>query len=380
MQRMMLGWGGWMATFAALCGASLSCSGASGAMGQADADGGVPVVVKPVLETEPVPNDPDDPAIWISPTDPSRSLILATDKQELTGGLYIFGLDGRTRQVIAPLDRPNNVDVEYGVRLGDETFDIAVLTERMQHRLRIFAIPSDGGALRDLAPEGLTVLEGEAGEASEPMGIAIYKRPADHATFLIVSPKTGPTVGYLWQYRLEADGNGGGPRAVLVRRFGSFSGLGPSADEAGEIEAVVVDDRRGYVYYSDEQFGIRKWHADPDATDADVEIAVLGRSGYTGDREGLAIYERPGDAGFLVSSDQIDGGSRLQLYRRGPAEPETATAIVETAADATDGLEATAHPLPGFPAGLLVTMNSSARTFQLYSWEDVLAALHPDGS
>jgi len=143
---------------------------------------------------------------------------------------------------------------------------------------------------------------------------------------------------------------------------------------------VVVDDRRGYVYYSDEQFGIRKWHADPDATDADVEIAVLGRSGYTGDREGLAIYERPGDAGFLVSSDQIDGGSRLQLYRRGPAEPETATAIVETAADATDGLEATAHPLPGFPAGLLVTMNSSARTFQLYSWEDVLAALHPDGS
>ena len=122
----------------------------------------VPVhVVKPALETAPVANDPDDPAIWISAANPSRSLILGTDKEEEKGGLYVFDLDGTVRQVIAPMDRPNNVDVEYDFRLGNDTIDIAVFTERMRKRLRVFAIPPDGGALRDLAPAGLPVLEGQ---------------------------------------------------------------------------------------------------------------------------------------------------------------------------------------------------------------------------
>ena len=38
--------------------------------------------------------------------------------------------------------------------------------------------------------------------------------------------------------------------------------------------------------YSDERFGIRKWHADPNHPDAAKELAVLGRDGYQGDREG----------------------------------------------------------------------------------------------
>ena len=50
--------------------------------------------VRPAGQTAAVPHDPDDPAIWIHPTDPARSLILGTDKIESTGGLYVFGLDG----------------------------------------------------------------------------------------------------------------------------------------------------------------------------------------------------------------------------------------------------------------------------------------------
>ena len=78
---------------------------------------------------------------------------------------------------------------------------------------------------------------------------------------------------------------------------------------------MVVDDELGYVYYSDERFGIRKWQADPDHADAARELAVFGTDGYAGDREGLAIYapERTpsvnggGPSGFLVSSDQVEG-------------------------------------------------------------------------
>jgi hypothetical protein len=58
--------------------------------------------------TAPVPNDPDDPAIWVNDANPGGSLIIGTDKQEGVGGLYVFGLDGRLRQAITPMDRPNN--------------------------------------------------------------------------------------------------------------------------------------------------------------------------------------------------------------------------------------------------------------------------------
>src|SRR5262245_11477549 len=231
----------------------------------------------PVRQTAPVPNDPDDPAIWIHPTDPSNSLIFGTDKMPGTGGLYVFGIDGKLRHSFAPLDRPNNVDVAYGLRVGNGTTDIAVVTERLKHRLRVFGISSTSGDVRDLAPEGLPILEGQQGQAAEPMGIALYERPRDGAVFAIVAPKTGGNENYLWQYQLTSDGTT--IKARFVRRFGSFSRIGPTPEEIGEIEAVTVDDALGFVYYADERFGIRKWHADPDHPDAAKEIAVLGRTG-----------------------------------------------------------------------------------------------------
>ncbi|MGH9203397.1 MAG: phytase [Vicinamibacterales bacterium] len=333
--------------------------------------------ISPVRATATVPNDPDDPAIWLPASDPSKALILTTDKMAGTGGLYVFGLDGALRHRIGPLDRPNNVDVEYGARIGGELVDIAVVTERKQNRLRVFTIAADGSAIRDVAPRGVPVLQGQMGEAGEPMGIALYKRPSDGAVFAIVSPKTGGTSNYLWQYRLEEQQ--GGVTGRLVRRFGAFSRRGPMAGEIGEIEALVVDDPLGYVYYSDERFGIRKWHADPDHADAATELAVLGRGAYQGDREGLAIYQRADGGGFLVSSDQMPGATRLMIYSRTgqPGRPHDQPLIraVSTQADSTDGLDVTATVLPGFPDGLLVMMNSGPRNFLMYSWSSVAARL-----
>ena len=79
-----------------------------------------------------------------------------------------------------------------------------------------------------------------------------------------------------------------------------------------------------------------------------------------------------------MSSDQVEGGSRLHLYRRegAPGKPHAhaVVAVVQTIADETDGLDVTLAPLPGFPGGLLVMMNSAARNFQLYTWDTVAAA------
>lgn len=319
---------------------------------------------KPALRTEAVAGDADDPAIWINPRDPTRSVIVGTDKRD--GALYVFSFDGRVVQKIDGLKRPNNVDIESGLLVGGRRVDVAVATEREAQRLRIWAI--ENGRLREIGhPERTRVFEGQAGDRAQPMGIALYRRPRDGAIFAIVSRKAGPTEGYLWQYRLLADANG---MVFLrkVREFGRFSGH-------GEIEAVTVDDELGYVYYADENHSIRKYYADPDHPEADVELAVFGVTGYEGDREGLAIYPTGSRRGYIVSVDQRLGDSVVYLYpregtERSPHTHEPALAQIHSSADETDGLEVTAQPIGArFPRGALVMMNSKGRNFLLYRWQ-----------
>jgi 3-phytase len=344
----------------AIAALAASCSGSGRATSPA---------IEPVLATAAVANDADDPAIWIDAADPERSLIVATNKAAAPdGGLYVFGLDGAIRQIVTPLDRPNNVDVEYGLMTPAGPIDIAVTTERLRSQLRVYRIdehglvPVDGG--------GIKVLDGETSERAMPMGISLYRRPGDGAIFAIVAPKAGGTTNYLAEYRLTFDAAAGVVRGSLVRRFGNFSGT-------GEIEAVAVDDALGYVYYADEEYAIRKWSADPDHPDAGRELAVFGRDGFTRQREGIAIVVRADGTGVIVCNDQMPGGSALHLYRREgqPGQPhahDPAVTVVSTASDSTDGIDATSTSLgPTFRGGLLVMMNSRGQNFQFYD----LAAL-----
>lgn len=373
----MHGFHAFVAGAVVLCALTASCAAPSHDRVERQAPEVRPTAaLAPTGATASVRYDADDPAIWVNAAAPASSLILGTDKREQDGALYAFRLDGSIAQTIGPLDRPNNVDVEYDVELGAWRGDIAVVTERRQRRLRMFAIGTDG-TLSDIAPNGLPVLAGETGEAAEPMGIGLYRRPRDGALFAIVAPKTGPQHGYLAQYRLTTSANGG-PIARLVRRFGTFSAVGPEPGTPGEIEAVVVDDQLGYVYYSDERCCLRKYRADPDHAEAARELARLGEEGYDGDREGLALVPGSDGNGYLVSVDQVPGQTRLLVYARagsaGNPHEHPLLARVVTSADATDGLDITGRALPGFDGGLLVAMNSGPRNFLLYRLTDILKA------
>ncbi|MFN3683813.1 MAG: phytase [Fimbriimonadaceae bacterium] len=328
--------------------------------------GQAPVLDVPVrLRLDPVQEDADDAAIWVHPTNPGLSLLIGNDKTAApVGGLHVYGLDGRVRQKLLGIDRPNNVDVEYGLRLQGRPVDVAVATERLQRRLRIFAIEPKTRTLRDVS--GKTgVFEGEQGERGAPMGIGLFRRPRDGAIFAFVSPKEGPTDGYLGVYRLQP--SGGKVDCVPVARVGRFSG-------EGEIEAIVVDDAAGVVFYADEGHSIRKIAADPDSPEFGRQLAEFGHRFYQGDREGLAVYDLGGGRGYLLSSNQIKGGSEVLVYDR--RSPHALLARLRLGADDTDGLDCTSRPLPGFPRGLLAVMNSEGRNYLVADFGEILQRLN----
>lgn len=308
----------------------------------------------PTVVTQPTPHDTDDPAIWIHPTDATKSVIIGTDK-DTDGGLYLYDLKGTILKKSITLKRPNNVDIAYGLKIGNSTVDIAVATERETNKIRIFSMPN----LEPIDNGGIDVFAGEL--ERDPMGIALYTRPSDSAIFAIVGRKTGPSGTYLWQYQLKVAINGT-VTADLVRKFGNFSGK-------KEIEAIAVDNELGFVYCADETVGIRKYYADPAKND-NTELAFFGQKDFTSDHEGIAIYKNSATTGYILVSNQ-QANTFVVFPREGSSDNPNLhfkLAAVSTSTIECDGADATAVNLgTQFPNGMLVAM-SNGRTFHYYSW------------
>lgn len=323
--------------------------------------------IKPKITTPEVKHDTDDPAIWVNEENPSESLILGTDKNE-DGALYVFDLKGNIIEdkTVRGLKRPNNVDIEE-FELGDEEFSIAVVTERFTNKLRIFRLPE----MTPIDNGGINVFEGE--EQRDPMGISLYKN-ADDNVYAFVGRKSGPKEGYIWQYLLKGDDNGN-IVAEKVRAFGKYSGV-------KEIEAIVIDDDLGYVYYSDEGVGVRKYYADVEK--GDEELALFATKGFTKDHEGLSIYPTDVGTGYIIVSDQ--SANKFQLFSREGtkenAHDHKLIKSVDASTNNSDGSEVTNASLGDlFPKGMFVAM-SDDKTFQLYAWEDIAGddlMVAPDG-
>ncbi len=325
-------------------------------------------VVKPVVVTDTVKHDTDDPAIWINPNDLSKSLIIGTDKDS-DGALYVFDLSGKAieEKTVRNLKRPNNVDVEYGLILNGKPVDIAVATERESNKIRIYSLPD----MKEIDNGGIEVFVGE--KERDPMGVSLYKRNSDGAIYAIVSRKSGPLVGYLWQYLLKDDGTGK-VTGTKVRSFGNYSGK-------KEIESIAVDDKLGYVYFSDEQFGIRKYFADPEVKDANKELGIIYTTDFLEDNEGISIYEVDDKTGYILVSDQKANRFRIYTREGTPADPEEELAanphnhklvkVVNVMTNNSDGSEVVNIKLNDkFPGGLFVAMSDN-KTFQFYSWADI---------
>ena len=318
----------------------------------------VPPVTAPmvpaVAETEPVASADDaadDPAIWRNPRAPDRSLVVATDKQ---AGIHVYDLTGK-RLSYTPAPRLNNVDLrQLGSRILVAASDRADVA---QAHVALFDLDGGTGKLRALGryPVG----------AGEAYGMCLWTRARDRALFGFIVLKDGR----IDQVAIDATGPVPQVRTVRSMKLGTQS------------EGCVVDDRTGMLYVAEEDVGLWRFAADPDAPVTPTAIAKVDGTTLVADAEGLAIAPAGRDGGYLVVSSQ--GDNAYTLYRLPQVRYAGRFRIGGGAIDGTsetDGIDLMLGDFgPRFRGGLMVAQDGdnapATQNFKYVDWAAVKRAI-----
>ena len=255
--------------------------------------------------------DSDDPAIYLHPTDSGESIVITTVKN---GGLRVYDLEGNELQRIAPDGiRYNNVDLVYDFSLGETTVDLAVASDRANDTLAIFQIDPNTRQLTDitagsLSDAAISIFGIDNGEQTA-YGLATYTSLVSDESYVFVSQADGNQVA-----QLELVDNGSGAVDATVVRTLTVP-VPPEADlEDAQVEGMVVDRELGFLYVGQEDFGIWKFSAEPDAGDnafdpSDPEPNSLINGVASGDttQDSTVLWTRStflGDVTFEYSTDE----------------------------------------------------------------------------
>jgi VCBS repeat-containing protein len=316
--------------------------------------------VTPRLETAPVAgtwDTADDSAIWINPADHAQGAIIATDKDGVTGGMYVYDLEGNIVSTASTGKAFNNVDIRYGFHLGSATVELIGATNQSTNSIDFFTIDH---TTRQLTQAG-SFKTGIAGSYGFTMS-----HGHDGKFYAFVTT----TAGTLKQF--ELNGSTGVVTGTAVRQIAVGS----------QAEGMVVDDETGALYVSEEGVGIWKYNVNP-ATGTDrVLIDGVAAGHLTADVEGLTIYYGSNGSGYLIASSQ--GSSTFAVYDRATSAylgsfSVGATATIDKVTE-TDGIDVTNVPLgPGFSQGLLVVHDhynqaNQGTNFKLVAWDDLASA------
>lgn len=323
-------------------------------------------IVHPTVETAPVETDgdsADDPAIWVDRNNPSRSIIIGTQKQS---GLYVYDLEGRVLQFLAD-GRMNNVDLRDNFSLGGQTVSIVTSSNRTTDGISIYRVDPTTRHLVDVAdgvqPSGFV----------DPYGLCMYRSARTGDTYVFVNGDTGS----MRQYRLSDVGNGR-VRATPVRDI----------PFASQTEGCVADDETGVLYVGEEDVGLWRLGAEPDAPATPVSFATVeGNEALKDDVEGIGLYDLGNGRGYLVVSSQ--GNNTYAIFRRegNNAYVGSFAALADPARgidgiSETDGLDVTSANLGGaYAGGLFIAQDGrniappEYQNFKLAPWSAIADAL-----
>ncbi|MEL4429042.1 phytase [Shewanella mangrovisoli] len=230
----------------------------------------------------------DDPAIWVHPTQPEKSLVLGTNKR---WGLLSFNMRGEQVQAL-PSGRINNVDLRQQVMLGGKKRDIAVATLRDNDSLAFYEIDAQGK---------LSEYPNQATNMVDIYGMCLYQDANN--LYVFANEKSGRIA----QYRVDWQTNG--PSIKLVRDIHTPS----------QVEGCVVDEAQHALFIGEEDKGIWRFNAKANGG-AQGELIIKAEGDLVPDVEGISLYQGANIHGkkqdLLVVSSQ--GDNSYLLYQAQP--------------------------------------------------------------
>jgi myo-inositol-hexaphosphate 3-phosphohydrolase len=323
------------------------------------------VQVSATVETAPMHgagDAADDPAIWIHPTDPSKSTIIGTDKSTDGHGLVVYDLSGR-ELFYYPDGRMNNVDVRYNFPLGGTPVALVGVTNRVRS-LDFYKVNAGDRSLTKVGSFA------PGTDINTPRGFSLYHSPVTGKYYAYVTDS-----GKIEQW--ELDGSTGSVTGRLVRKWT----LG------GVTEGLVADDEMKRLYVAQEDVG-GIWRIGAEASDSTAGTKVVSTTETGGDIvqdiKGITIYYGSGGAGYLLAASQ--GSDRFHVYARDDNRPLGAFQIVAgngvDAVTGMDGIDVTNFGVGGpFPQGFFITQDHANdggnQSFKLVPWQTIAATYSP---
>jgi 3-phytase len=281
----------------------------------------------------------DDSAIWINPSDPARSAVIADDKDPLSGGIAVYDMSGKLLQ-FRQEGQIGNVDLRQGFRLGGRRVVLVGANNRSDNTIRFWVLDPVTRQLTPVDARDLTTL-------SPNYGFCMYRSPSTGKVYAFVS-QAGR--GRFEQYELfDARGH------VDARRVRAFN-IG------SQSEGCVADDELGHLYVGEEDTGIWKYGAEPTAGAARSQVDRVGGH-VAADVEGLTLAYGVEGTGYLMVSSQ--GDSTIAVYERARDNAFVkrfriaGNGSIDAVSD-IDGIDATsANAGPGFQHGVLVAHDAT---------------------
>jgi 3-phytase len=306
----------------------------------------------------------DDPAIWVHPSDPSQSVIIGTDKSN--GGLAVYSLEGRQLQYLNT-GEVNNVDLRYDFPLGNERVALVIASDRTNNSIAVFRMNASNRQL-----SAVTARNNRA--SFDVYGACMYRSASNGAFYAFVTEEGD---GSVEQFEIRPDGDG-----VTLNRVRSLS-------LSDQSEGCVADDLTGVLYIAEEDEGIWRYGAEPNAgSDRRLIDSTSGGGHLDADVEGLAIFYAGATDGYLIASSQ--GNDSYVIYDRASNAYIGTFKVQDGAVDAvneTDGLDVTNRALgPPFPNGVFVAQDGVNReangregrqNFKLVAWETIAGFFQP---
>lgn len=305
----------------------------------------------------------DDPAIWANPADPSKSLVIATDKK---AGMYVYDMQGKVVQFLAD-GKMNNVDLREDFELDGKKVVLVTASNRTDKSIAIYRLDTEKRELVNVAdgvqPTGL----------GDPYGLCMYRSAKDQRSYVFINGDD--TRKRQWELVAGANGR---VSARLVRDMNFDS----------QTEGCVADDASGALYVNEEDVGLWRMSAEPDGGDAKTMVQkIADNPAVKDDYEGLGIYDLGDGRGYIVVSSQ--GNDSYAVYRReGKQEYLGSFAVVADplrgidGISETDGLEITSRNLgPGFEHGAMIAQDGrnvmpvENQNYKYVPWESIAGAL-----